>query len=186
MKKLIKSIALIAAALTVMSLAACGGDSKDEDTSSKADTGSKGSEVTVSVPEVSKPANESSVIYEKYDDEIEVTETIKICYVEAEDKITSITDTTTVSLAGMTEEQQEMMKEVYDGMFADYAKESNISYSSTVADDKITMVIAILDLDVSDNAKSLAESELLGEFTETVTFSEFTESLVSDGYTLSK
>lgn len=186
MKKFIKSIALLTAALTVLCLSACGGDSKDEDTSSKADTGSKGSAITVSVPDVSMPEKESSVVYEMYDDEVDATETVKIYYVESEDKIMSITDTTAFSLAGMSEDQQDMMKETMDEMFADFAKGSNISYSSTVADDKITIVIAIRDLDEADNVKALDDFELFNGFEENTTFSEFVKSLESEGYTKSK
>ncbi len=207
MKRTLKLSAIVLALVMLVGLCACGGGSDDtfsvtsrepvdlgtvskndgtngtNSTDNNNSIGSSDNQITISMPDFSHGTNiEEKAVFTKTENGNYAE--FKIYHLD--DVIKSITMTVTTEFPDYSKDQMTQLVKDTDSQFAEFAKNSFVSYSCTSSGTKATVVLAMRNLDEGDNQKIVADARLMPNFTANDTYSQFKANIVSGGFNESK
>ncbi len=187
MKKIIKLLSVLLALIFALSLVACGGsddtdtDKDNESVASKTDDASSvdlNSTITMPDFEVEGFGEEKTVFVNSSDEQ-----SIMIEVYHKDNEILSFTLTNKVFFGDSSEEEMKEIKKTLDEHFAEASQKENISYSCILANNEVSVVIAIRDLDIQENKEYMEEFGLYDGYTAGDTYEDLEAYALKNGFT---
>lgn len=185
MKSIAKIAAFIMALCFVLGLVACGGSetdtNKDNSTvSSKNEPTSSvdvNSTITASDLEIGDIGEEKATFVLDH-----ASQTMTIEAYHKDNELRSFTMTLKVPFGDQTEEEMKTLKDQFDKQFDEASKKDYISYSSILANNELSVVIAVRDLTVREHKEYMVDLHLYDGYTADDTYEDFEEYLLTHDY----